>query len=212
MVDQCHAVMTVLIPAHGHHYRLVMHSTTNAASFEAKFSRYDNEPVSKPVCSNFSPYRGSRPAIATDSDVLFANFEDRDMRFVRALRRIVTFLLVLLSLVSCAFDVITIRQQPTRFEAAGDSGQIWILAEGAKIELVEGHATELRKSTRWHKVGRIEHGDVFHTTDQIVAVEASNQHEADLVVSNGMAVGFYLLVERTFTPASRPTAIKLSPS
>jgi hypothetical protein len=119
---------------------------------------------------------------------------------------------VFLFLAGCAFDVIAIQQQPTRLEGVIDSGQIWTLSEGAKIELVEGYATELRAGTRWRKVGRTAHGDVFHTADQIIAVEASNQHEADLVVSNGMAVGFYLLVERTFTPASRPTAIKLTPS
>jgi len=134
------------------------------------------------------------------------------MRYVSALPRIATLLPTLLFLAGCAFDVIAIRQQPTRFERVADSGQIWTLAEGAKIELEEGYSTELRKGTRWRKVGRTDQGDVFHTTDQIVAVEASNQHEAGLVVSNGMAVGFYLLVERTFTPANRPTAISLAPS
>ena len=116
---------------------------------------------------------------------------------------------VLLS--GCAFDVISIRQTPANYQATPGSQQAWSLGEPVKVSLKQGHATDLKKGTNWRQTGRIEQGDVFQTVDQIVTVEASNQYEAQLVVSGNMAVGFYLPVEHTFTPADPPVAIKTVP-
>lgn len=114
-------------------------------------------------------------------------------------------------LTGCAFDVITIRQMPADFHATPEAQQAWTLSEATKVRLREGHASDLRKGTTWRQVGRVEQGDVFHTSDQVVAVEASNQYEADLVVNRNAVVGFYLIVEHTFTPADPPVEIKTTP-
>jgi hypothetical protein len=67
--------------------------------------------------------------------------------------------------------------------------------------------TRLKSGTRWSHVGSTEHGDVFRTKDQIVTVEASNIHEAYLVLSNRVVTGFYLPVEKTFAPARKPVLL-----
>jgi len=102
-------------------------------------------------------------------------------------------------------------QQPANFQPVAGRAEAWTLDEGAKITLKEGFASELKKGTNWRQTGQIDQGNVFHTTEQLVTVEASNQHEADLVLRGTMVVGFFLVVERTFTPASRPVEIKLTP-
>jgi hypothetical protein len=114
-------------------------------------------------------------------------------------------------LAGCAFDVISIKQMPANFQPTPDAPQNWTLAQDTKVRLREGFASNLKKGTSWKQVGRIEQGDVYRTGDQVVTVEASNQYEAYLVVNNGMAMGFYLPVEKTFTAADPPIAIKTAP-
>ncbi|HYM17945.1 MAG TPA: hypothetical protein VEU06_05230 [Micropepsaceae bacterium] len=100
---------------------------------------------------------------------------------------------------------------PANFQSTPDSQQNWTLAQDMKVKLRQGFASNLKKGTVWKQVGHIEQGDVFRTGDQVVTVEASNQYEAYLVVNNGMAMGFYLPVEKTFTAADPPIAIKTTP-
>src|SRR5262245_34836983 len=121
-------------------------------------------------------------------------------------------LLCALFLVGCAFDVISIRQLPAAIQPATEteSAATWMLDQDTRVRLVQGFSTGLKKGTSWRQVGRIEQGDVLRTSDQIVAVEASNQHEAYLVVKNDIATGFYLPVEKTFTPADPPTKISFT--
>jgi hypothetical protein len=111
---------------------------------------------------------------------------------------------------ACAVDVISIRQTPTNF-VAEPSAQILVLNTRERVPLVEGKSRALRAGTTWRKVGRITEGDVYETKDQVVTVDASNEHEAMLVVKDGMAVGFYLLVEHTFTAASKPIPFEATP-
>jgi hypothetical protein len=118
---------------------------------------------------------------------------------------------LLLLLSGCAFDVIHLHQVPAHFEAASGTAETWVLGADARVPLERGYATPLRRGSAWFRVGRIEQGDVYRTMDQIVTVEASNVHEAQLVLSGNLAVGFYLPVERTFTAADPPQQILRTP-
>jgi hypothetical protein len=107
----------------------------------------------------------------------------------------------------CAFNIISVRQSPARYEAVAAGGG-WSLVTAVRVGLPEGKSSPLKTQSVWHQVGRIEQGDVFHTTDQNVWVVASHQHEADIVVRDGRIVGFFLVYERTFAPADKPVDIK----
>ena len=113
----------------------------------------------------------------------------------------------LLLLAGCAFDVLHLHQVPAHFEAASGSTETWVLGQEARIRLAQGYATPLRQGTLWRRVGRVEQGDVFKTTDQAVTVQASNVYEAQLVMSGNTIVGFYLPVERSFTAADPPQEV-----
>jgi hypothetical protein len=106
----------------------------------------------------------------------------------------------------CAFNIISVQQTPAHYEAV--TGPAWSLVTGVRVGLPEGKTSPLKTTSVWHQVGRIEQGDVFHTTDQNVWVVASHQHEADIVVRDGRIVGFFLVYERTFAPADKPVDIK----
>jgi hypothetical protein len=109
----------------------------------------------------------------------------------------------------CAFDIVYLKQLPTQFQASPPSDQVWTLQNDVRVKLVSGWASGLKQGTRWRVVGHTEQGDVFKTQDQVVTVRASNMFEADPVIKDGQLVGFFLVIENTFTPADPPKPLML---
>jgi hypothetical protein len=101
-----------------------------------------------------------------------------------------------LTVVAACAPVIT---QESAQLTPGD-GRMFRLARKAEIPLSTGYSTTLRPNTRWQRVGQLPQGDVYRTRDQIVTVEGAHIHEAYVVLKDGSIVGFYLPVERTFSP------------
>ncbi len=106
--------------------------------------------------------------------------------------------LVVLS--GCCFDLTSVKQQPVTLRTSDMSMPAWVLQQNINVPLESWSTTHLNKDTTWQHVGHIEKGDVYKTKDQIVTVEGSNIHEAYIVISGGSLVGFYLPVEKTFSP------------
>jgi len=104
-------------------------------------------------------------------------------------------------LAGCPFDVIRVEQVPAQLVSAASSKPAFVLEQDVPISLGFGYNRVLRKGTRWTYVGAIANGDVYKTSDQVLTGEASNIHEAYIVVEGRKLVGFYLPVERTYTPA-----------
>lgn len=111
---------------------------------------------------------------------------------------IVCFLASLLT--GCAFDVVRLKQIPTRLKADLPEKSSFTLEKEAPVDLDTGYSRILKKGTRWVSVGAISQGDVFKTCDQILTVEGSNIHEAYIVMNSSTLVGFYLPVEKTYSP------------
>jgi len=111
---------------------------------------------------------------------------------------------------SCAFDVVHLKQLSAKFQETPPSDAVWVLQDGVRVKLTSGWSSALKKGTVWRLVGHIEQGDVFKTRDQVVTVQASNVHEAEPVVNDGKLVGFFLVIEKTFTPADLPKPIRLT--
>jgi len=114
-------------------------------------------------------------------------------------------------LVSCAFDVIHVKQQPVQFQLGGTQSSFY-LARAETFPLGTGFTRSLRRGTKWDYVGALSHGGVYRSRDQVFTVEASNIHEAYLVVSEETLVGFYLPVEKTYSPLVKPIALTISPT
>ncbi len=103
--------------------------------------------------------------------------------------------LVAVFFVACAPTVV---QEPTQLTPGAGKG--FRLTRAVDISLSTGYSTTLRANTRWELVGTIAQGEVYRTKDQIVTLEGAHIHEAYIVVRPGSLVGFYLPVERTFSP------------
>ena len=117
----------------------------------------------------------------------------------------------LLWLAGCAFDIVHVKQLPASYTVAATPAAGFVLTHEIKATLGTTFPTRLKAGTRWRQVGNIEYGAVFATQDQIVKVEASNIYEAQLVVSNNFINGFYLPVEKTFAPVTKPIRIETIP-
>ncbi len=111
-------------------------------------------------------------------------------------------LIIVLLLHACAFDVIHVRQSPCQIEKGKSNGKPFRLVKETQVTLDTGYSRKLKDGVRWDYVGVIPHGEVFRTNDQILTVEGSNIFEAYIVVSSGKLVGFYLPVQKTFSPIS----------
>jgi len=112
-------------------------------------------------------------------------------------------------LTMCAFDIVHVKQIPVKIESGSSVNSPFQLEKDENISVGSGYSRTLRKGTKWRYVGTIQYGDVFRTSDQILTVEASNIHEAYIVVSAMKLVGFYLPVERTYSPLSDPVSLTI---
>jgi hypothetical protein len=113
---------------------------------------------------------------------------------------------VVVFLVSCAPSIV---QQPTQFTPG--TGKTFRLTRPAEVKLSTGYSTTLRANTRWELVGTVPHGEVYRTKDQVVTLEGDHIHEGYVVVNQGALVGFYLPVERTFSPVTEVQPLSIEP-
>lgn len=118
-------------------------------------------------------------------------------------------LIIVLLLNACAFDIIHVRQSPCQIEKGKSNRKPFRLGKETQVTLDTGYSRKLKDGVRWDYVGVIPLGEVFRTNDQILTVEGSNIFEAYIVVSSGKLVGFYLPVQKAFSPISDPIELEM---
>ena len=114
-----------------------------------------------------------------------------------------------ITLAGCAFDIVHVEQVPVQFENVNTIKPDFKLKDEVKINLGTGYSRKLNKGTRWNYVSSISCGDIFKTNDQILTIEGSNIFEAFIVVSDDNLVGFFMPVEQTYCPLSKPKLLAI---
>ena len=109
----------------------------------------------------------------------------------------------------CAHEVV--RHPATLTPAAAASGQIVEFQQEAEIALDSGYSRRLARGSRWAQAGTLPQGQAYKIVGGAFTVEGAHVHEAWLVVSGGELVGFYLPVEKAFTPLSTRARVELKP-
>lgn len=128
---------------------------------------------------------------------------------MKGITRSTAYMLLCLVLTACAVDVFHVKQLPTQIEIKKAEKSGFKLDKEVAVKLDTGYNRTLKKGSRWTYFATITQGDVFKTGDQVLTVEAANIHEAYIVVSANKLIGFYLPVERTFSPLSEPLELSL---
>ncbi len=125
------------------------------------------------------------------------------MRHVRTV-----VLLSALGLAACAPEIV---RHPTQLAAVTEQpgGTIEVL-EDASISVGPGYRRVIRRGSVWVSIGRSVEGEVFKPVDRVFTVEGAHIHEAYLVLAGDRIVGFYLPVERAFSPAPDGPNTRLS--
>jgi hypothetical protein len=108
---------------------------------------------------------------------------------------------------ACASPV---HQENLSQPLAAATGKSFRLESDVKCTISTGYSRVLKGGSRWEQFGVIEKGDVYHSPDQTLTVEGSNVHEAFIVTKDEWLVGFYLPVEKTFTPVSKSMKLTLT--
>lgn len=113
-----------------------------------------------------------------------------------------------LGLAACAPEVV---RRPTHLTplTEGSGGTIEILAD-MPIAVGPGYRRVISKGSVWTQIGRSGEGDVYKPIDRVFTVEGAQVHEAYLVLDGDRVVGFYLPVERAFSPVSSGSDTRLS--
>jgi len=120
------------------------------------------------------------------------------------------FLMALLGLglSACAPEVV---RRPTQvMPMADEPGASIEIVENASISVGPGYQRVIDRGSVWTRVGRSVEGDVFKPVDRVFTVEGAHIHEAYLVLDGDRVVGFYLPVERAFSPVPGGTGTRLS--
>jgi hypothetical protein len=111
---------------------------------------------------------------------------------------------------ACAFDVYRLKHFPVELQTSSVCMKKFFLTKDTKIKVGPGYSRILKSGTQWECVGEIPQGKVYKTKDQILTVEASNVFEANIVVTDQKLIGFYLPVERSFSPLDNPRTLPLN--
>ena len=83
------------------------------------------------------------------------------------------------------------------------------LASPVQVQLDSGYARSIAAGTEFAVAGTIAEGRVLKPTRTTFTVEGAHMHEAYPVERAGRLVGFYLPVEKSFSPLSNPVNLPL---
>lgn len=113
-------------------------------------------------------------------------------------------LLGMLLLVGCAMEV---ERMPSTLEPIAGAGRVETFKSDLVVVFDNGYERKVAAGAQFESVGRIPQGEVLRPKNTVFAVEGKHMHEAYIVVSQGRLVGFYLPVEKSFSPLSRPVVL-----
>ena len=120
--------------------------------------------------------------------------------------RIAVAVVLAAALAACAPEVV---RQPASIAAGVAAPRSYVTTAPVSFYLVSGYRRSVADGTTLVEVGTLAQGRVLKPTNTVFSVEGSQVHEAYLVVSGSRLAGFYLPVERAFTPLEAPVDLPL---
>jgi hypothetical protein len=118
--------------------------------------------------------------------------------------RLVPGLLVLV-ICGCAGEIV---RQPRDLSSVPQAEQKrYVASRPATLRLDSGYNRTISAGTQFTQIGRIKEGAVLKPLSTTFTVEGAHMHEAYPVLDDRRIVGFYLPVERAFTPLSQSTLL-----
>jgi hypothetical protein len=104
---------------------------------------------------------------------------------------------ILLALLAACSHV---SQRPATLSHAPAATSALRMVKQLHIVFDTGYSRIVKAGSTWIAVGSLAEGTVFKPQGAVFTLEGAHVHEAYLVVSNDVLVGFYLPAERSFSP------------
>jgi len=114
---------------------------------------------------------------------------------------------IALGFCGCASEVI--RQPVDLSRARQPPDKLYVASQTVPVRLDSGYERSIKAGTEFVDAGGIAQGDILKPTNANFTVEGAHMHEAYLVVNKGRLVGFYLPVEKSFSPLSASISLPL---
>ncbi len=113
----------------------------------------------------------------------------------------VFLIVVMFALGGCAGEVL--RHPSDLLTGNPQESKRYVAQKTIALTLDSGYARTIHVGAEFLEIGTTAQGVVFKPVNIAFTVEGAHMHEAYPVVSNGRIVGFYLPVERAFSPLSQ---------
>jgi hypothetical protein len=107
-------------------------------------------------------------------------------------------------LAACA-AAINMQPAPLQTPTEQNTGVVRLATEVRGVSN-SGYSRTLRIGTQWQQIGDTNQGQVLKPLDSVLTVEGANVREAYVVIRDGSWVGFWLPVERAYSPLRTPVA------
>lgn len=116
--------------------------------------------------------------------------------------------LLCILLAGCAAEVVRLPASLKPLESGPGNAPLRV-GRDTPVIFDTGYERVIRKDSSWKAVGRIAQGKVYACANDTFSVEGAHVHEAYLVVAGGSLVGFYLPVEKSFSPLQSNHVVNL---
>ena len=89
------------------------------------------------------------------------------------------------------------------------NGSEFVLTQPAYLVLDSGYQRTINSGTTFLEIGTTQYGMVLKPLNTSFTIEGAHMHEAYPVIQNGAVTGFYLPVEKSYSPLTKPIAISI---
>lgn len=109
-------------------------------------------------------------------------------------------------LFGCASRVVTEATQSPVYQD-NQPAKIIQMTEEARVSSSAGYSRIIPSGSKWKYVGLVREGNVYKPISHVFTIEGYHVHEAYLVVSDKILIGFYLPVENAFSSVKKKTLL-----
>lgn len=118
-----------------------------------------------------------------------------------------TLLVMALGVVGCASEISRYPSELSRARQSQD--KIFVTSQTVSVHPDSGYERSIKVGTEFVDAGGITQGSILKPTNAVFTIEGAHMHEAYLVVNDGRLVGFYLPVEKSFSPLTESVTMPL---
>jgi hypothetical protein len=122
-------------------------------------------------------------------------------------KQVGTLLVLALGICGCAREITRYPEELSRARPSQD--KIFVASQTVPVHPDSGYERSIKLGTEFVDAGGIAQGSILKPTNAVFTVEGANMHEAYLVVKDGRLVGFYLPVEKSFSPLTESVTLPL---